>query len=187
MLHIKRRREATRHFLRLLCSAILAAAIAGCANTPKSKGIPWWPQGPGNTAEDVLQTSDAGPPGTSHDLPSSSTQPTYRDAHAVRYGDLLFISGQVAADPASPGSSGSDIEAQVRSTMDNVVRILESHGLAISNIVSVTLYLRDIAELPRADAVYTSYFRRGLPARSVVGINELPNGSLVEIAVIAGK
>ena len=71
--------------------------------------------------------------------------------------------------------------------MDNVVRILESHGLAISNIVSITLYMQNIAELPRAEAVYESYFRRGLPARSVVGVDGLPNGSLVEIAAIAGK
>jgi Putative translation initiation inhibitor, yjgF family len=186
MLQTECRRDATRYFLRLLCASILAAAIAGCADTPTSKGIPWWPQGPGSTAEDVPQTSDTGLPGADHDSPSSSTQPAHRDAHAVRYGDLLFVSGQVAAAPA-PESPGSAIEGQVRSAMDNVVRILESHGLAISNIVSVTLYMRDIAELSRADAVYASYFRRGLPARSVVGVNGLPNGSLVEIAVIAGK
>ena len=187
MLHIQRRRNAMSQVLRLLCGAILAAAIAGCANTPKSKGIPWWPQGPGNTAEDVLRTSDVEPHSASHEAPSSSTQPVYRDAQAVRYGDLLFVSGQVADGTASRGSAGSDVEAQVRTAMDNVVRILESHGLSISNIVSVTLYMQNIAELPRADAVYASYFRRGLPARSVVGVNGLPNGSLVEIAVIAGK
>jgi endoribonuclease L-PSP len=162
-------RHAMYQVLRLLCSTILAAAIAGCANTPKSKGMPWWPQGPGNTAHDVLRTSDAEAAGNSHESLSSSTQPEYRDAQAVRYGGLLFV------------------EAQVRSAMDNVVHILESHGLSISNIVSVTLYLQDIADLPRADAIYAAYFRRGLPARSVVGIDGLPNGSLVEIAVIAGK
>jgi 2-iminobutanoate/2-iminopropanoate deaminase len=173
--------------LRLLCGAILAAAIAGCANTPKSKGMPWWPQGPGNTAEDVLRISDVEPPSASHEAPSPLTRPVHRDAQAVRYGDLLFVSGLVADGTASPGSAGTDVETQVRTAMDNVVRILESHGLSISNIVSVTLYMRDIAELPSADAVYASYFRRGLPARSVVGVNGLPNGSLVEIAVIAGK
>jgi 2-iminobutanoate/2-iminopropanoate deaminase len=183
MLHIQRRRNAMSQVLRLLCGAILAATIAGCANSPKSKGIPWWPQGPGSSAEDVLRTSDAGPSSASHESLSPSTRPAYRDAQAVRYGDLLFVSGQVAADPASQG----DIEAQTRTAMDNVVRILESHGLSISNIVSVTLYMQDIADLQRADAVYASYFRRGLPARSVVAVNGLPNGGLVEIAVIAGK
>lgn len=169
--------------LRLLCGAILAAAIAGCANTPTSKGMPWWPQGPGNTAKDVLPTSDVDAASASHE----SSRPVDHDAQAVRYGDLLFVSGQVGDGPASRGNPGSNVEAQVRAAMDKVVRILESHGLSISNIVSVTLYMQDIAELPRADAVYASYFRRGLPARSVVGVNALPDGSLVEIAVIAGK
>jgi 2-iminobutanoate/2-iminopropanoate deaminase len=173
--------------VRLLCSSILAAAIAGCASTPKSKGIPWWPQGPGNTAEAVLRTSDVEPASVSHETASSATQPVYRDAQAVRYGDLLFVSGQVADGTASRESAGSAVEAQVRIAMDNVVRILESHGLAISNIVSVTLYMQDITDLPRADAIYASYFRRGLPARSVVGVGGLPSGSLVQIAVIAGK
>jgi 2-iminobutanoate/2-iminopropanoate deaminase len=187
MLHFYARGNAMSHVLRFLCSTILAAAIAGCANTPKSKGMPWWPQGPGNTAEDVLRTSDVEQPSARHEAPSSSTQPVYRDAQVVRYGDLLFVSGQVADGTASRGSAGTEVEAQVRIAMDNVVRILESHGLAISNIVSVTLYMQDIADLPRADAIYASYFRRSLPARSVVGVDGLPNGSLVEIAVIAGK
>jgi 2-iminobutanoate/2-iminopropanoate deaminase len=187
MLHIEGRGTAMRRVFRLLCSTILATAIAGCASTPTSKGMPWWPQGPGNTAEDVLRTSDAGAPGDSHASASSSAQPEYRDAQAVRYGDLLFVSGQVAAHSASAGSAGGDVDAQVRIAMDNVVHILESHGLSISNIVSVTLYMQDIADLPRADAIYASYFRRGLPARSVVGVDGLPNGSLVEIVVIAGK
>ena len=76
---------------------------------------------------------------------------------------------------------------QVRIAMDNVVHVLESHGLSISNIVSVTLYLQDIADLPRADAIDALYFRRGLPARAEVGIDGLPNGSPVEIVVIARK
>jgi 2-iminobutanoate/2-iminopropanoate deaminase len=187
MLHVQATGNAMSQVLRLLCSIILVVAIAGCANAPKSKGIPWWPQGPGNSAEDVLRTSDVEPPSAGHDAPSSSTQPADRDAQAVGYGDLLFVSGQVADGTASRQSAASDVEAQVRIAMDNVVRILESHGLAISNIVSVTLYLQDIADLPRADAVYAAYFRRALPARSVVGVDGLPNGSLVEIAVIAGK
>jgi 2-iminobutanoate/2-iminopropanoate deaminase len=187
MLYIQSREEAARLIVRLFCGVIIAVVVAGCGNTPKSKGIPWWPQGPGNTAEDVLRTPGVEPASVSHESTSSSTQSVYRDAQAVRYGDLLFVSGQVADGRASPGNVGSDVEAQVRTAMDKVVRILESHGLSISNIVSVTLYMQNIAELPRADVVYASYFRRGLPARSVVGVNGLPNGGLVEIAVIAGK
>jgi 2-iminobutanoate/2-iminopropanoate deaminase len=187
MLHTNPRRNAMSQGLRLLCGAIVAAAIAGCANMPKSKGIPWWPQGPGNTAENALRASEVEPHNASQEPPSSSTESVHRDAQAVRYGDLLFVSGQISDGPPSRGSAGTDVEAQVRTAMDNVVSILESHGLSISNIVSVTLYMQNIAELPRADAVYASYFRRGLPVRSVVGVKGLPNGSLIEIAVIAGK
>jgi 2-iminobutanoate/2-iminopropanoate deaminase len=119
---------------------------------------------------------------------ASSSQPlTAGDTQAVRYGDLLFVSGQIADDPASLAIVGSDIQTQVRTAMDKVARILESHGMAMSNVLSVTLYIQDLDELPEADAVYASYFRRSLPARSVVRVDGLPKGSPVEISVIAGR
>lgn len=169
---------------------ILAAAVAGCAGTPKKGGFPWWPQGSGGASGEVLRAAEAEPSqaATHTDtVRSSSAQPANRQAQAARYGDLLFVSGQIADDPASLAIVGSDIEAQMRTAMDNVVRILGSHGLTVSNILSVTLYMQDIDELPSADAVYASYFRRSLPARSVVRVDGLPQGSLVEISVIAGK
>ena len=105
----------------------------------------------------------------------------------MRYGDLLFVSGQIADDPSSQPIAASDIQFQVRTAMDSVNRILESHGLTMSNVLSVNLYLQDLDELPKADEVYASYFQRGLPARSVMRVSGLPNDSLVEISVIAGK
>lgn len=189
MLHVKRRRDAVRLVVRLLCGAIFAAAVAGCANTPKTRGLPWWPQGPGNASEGVPPNVDepaqaATQAGTVHSLSIPSAD-IYTEA--VRYRDLLFVSGQAAIDPASLTIVGSDIQTQVRVTMDNLVRILASHGLAIGNVLSVTMYMVDIDELPKADAVYASYFRRSPPARSVVSVKGLPKGSLIEIAVIAGR
>jgi 2-iminobutanoate/2-iminopropanoate deaminase len=116
-----------------------------------------------------------------------STRGSNKSAQAVRYGDLLFVSGQIADDQSSLPIAASDIQAQVRTAMDNVNRILESHGLTMSNVLSVNLYLQDLDELPKAEAVYASYFQRGLPARSVMRVSGLPNDSLVEISVIAGK
>ena len=152
----------TMFAIRLLGVALLAAAVAGCANSPEARSILWWPQGPGDSYDPV---------------PSSFAR---SEAQAIRRGNLVFVSGQTA------GTAG-DIEAQVRDAMDNVVRILESHGLGSSNIISVTLYMREIGDLQRADAVYASYFPRGMPARSVVGVSTLPGGSLVQISVVAGK
>jgi reactive intermediate/imine deaminase len=105
----------------------------------------------------------------------------------VRYGDLFFVSGQIAEDPSSLAIVGSDIQTQIRTAMDNLKRILEDHGLTMSNVLSVNLYLQDIDELQEADEVYATYFRRGLPARSVMRVSGLPKGSLVEISAIAGK
>lgn len=153
---------------------ILLGAVAGCAGTSKAVNLPWWPQAPG-TAIDADPVS----------VPSAPRAPRY--AEAARYGDLLFVSGQIAADPVSMAIVGSGIQAQMRTAMDNVVRILESHGMTVGDILSVNLYMQDIDELPSADAVYASYFRRSLPARSVVRVDGLPRDSLIEIAVIAGK
>jgi 2-iminobutanoate/2-iminopropanoate deaminase len=116
-----------------------------------------------------------------------STQASNPHALAVHYGDLLFVSGQIADDHTSRAIVGNDIQAQVRTAMDNISRILESHGLTMSNVLSVNLYLQDLDELPKADEVYASYFQRGLPARSVMRVSGLPNDSQVEISVIAGR
>ena len=207
MLYCRLNPDATRTVFRLLWGVILAAAVGGCAGTPKKGGFPWWPQGSGSTSQDVPSTANAEPSGTSQASKSPSTHadessptatraaaaalpsspPTTGDTQAVRYGDLLFVSGQIADDPASLAIVGSDIQTQVRTAMDNVARILESHGMTMSNVLSVTLYMQDTDELSKADAVYATYFRRSLPARSVVRVDGLPKGSLVEISVIAGK
>lgn len=171
----------------LLCCLILATAVTGCADTPKRGGIPWWPQGPGDVSQDALAAANFSV-ATGADTPqSSSTAAIHASPQAVRYGDLLFVSGQLADDPASLAIVESDIQAQARTAMDNLERILEIHNLTMSNVLSVTLYLQDIDELAKVDEVYASYFRRGLPARSVVRVSGMPNGSLVEISAIAGK
>jgi 2-iminobutanoate/2-iminopropanoate deaminase len=207
MLYGRLEQDATRTVFRLLCGVILAAAVAGCAGTPKKGGFPWWPQGPASTSQDALSTGNAEPSGTSEAskspsahadessqtttgaaaAASSAPPPTTGDTQAVRYGDLLFVSGQIADDPGSGAIVGSDIQAQLRAAMDNVARILDRNGMTMSNVLSVTLYMQDINELAKADAVYATYFRRSLPARSVVRVDGLPGGSLVEISVIAGE
>lgn len=183
----QRRLDSTRPIPGYLCCLILAAAVAGCAGTPKKAGFPWWLQGPGDNSGDVLRTATAEAV-THADTPHSPSKLSANShAEAVRYGDLLFVSGQIAGDPPSLAIMESDIQGQVRAAMDNVNRILESHGLSMSNVLSVTLYLQDMDELPKADEVYASYFRHGLPARSVMSVGGLPKDSLVEISVIAGK
>lgn len=189
MLHDRRGLDSARPFFRLLCSAIFATAVAGCAGTSGKMSLPWWTQGPGGGSGEALRPL-AEPPreATQTDtVLSSSAQPANNQAQSVHYGHLVFVSGQIADDPVSLAIVGSDTQAQMRTAMDNLARILEGQGLTVSNILSVTLYMQDIDELPKADAVYATYFKGSLPARSVVRVDGLPKGSLIEIAAIAGK
>lgn len=107
---------------------------------------------------------------------------------ASRYGDLLFISGQIALDPRT-GAFDADapIEVQTQRVLDNVRAILESNHLTMANIVSVTVYLSSLGNLVPMDRAYQAYFRQQLPARSVVEVSKLPRGALVEISAIAGR
>jgi len=139
----------SRSMTRIVFGMLLGAGVTGCANQPETRGIFWWPQGPGTTAEDLKPAA-------------SSPQP-------LRQNDELFVSGQIAAMP-DPGTTGQNgLEGQLRNALDNAFRMLASHGLVIADIVSVTLYARDIDDLQRANTAYAAYFPRNLPARAVVG------------------
>ena len=105
----------------------------------------------------------------------------------TRYGDLVFISGQIALDAQSNQLRGATIEEQTRQVMENVRAVLESHRLTFANLVSVTVYLKDINDFRGMNATYEGYFRGALPARSVVAVAQLPRGALVEVSAIAGR
>jgi 2-iminobutanoate/2-iminopropanoate deaminase len=107
---------------------------------------------------------------------------------ATRYGDMLFVSGQIALDPRTGTlSADATIEGQTRQVMENVRSVLEANRLTMANVVSVTMYLSRINNLPAADRVYGTFFKGALPARSVVEVANLPRGALIEVSVVAGR
>jgi 2-iminobutanoate/2-iminopropanoate deaminase len=71
--------------------------------------------------------------------------------------------------------------------MENIRAVLESHRLTMANIVSTTVYLKDINDFRGMNNAYESYFRGALPARSVVEVSRLPRGALIEISAVAGR
>jgi len=180
-----------RQMIHKLFCVLLGAGLAGCANQPEARGVFWWPQGPGTTAEDLRSTAGSPASNTARAdrLPEtrSSVQSAGGESQPLRQGDLLFVSGQIAGFPGSEAAAGNGLEGQARRAFDNALRILKSHGLDSTDIVSVTLYARDIDDLQRVNAAYAAYFPQTLPARAVVGVDTLPAGSLIEIAVIARK
>jgi 2-iminobutanoate/2-iminopropanoate deaminase len=175
---------------------VAAAALAGCTSSGSSRF--WVAQGPGDIPEaPAARTAQAQPAAAPKPAPSpapSSAIATPAPSPALggytqasRYGDLLFVSGQIGLDPVSNQMRGTTVADQTRAVMENIRAILEAHRLTMANVVSATVYLKDLNEFRAMDDVYESYFRANLPSRSVVQVSRLPRDALVEISVVAGR
>lgn len=105
-------------------------------------------------------------------------------SHAVRVGELLFLSGQVPIVPET-GTIPEGIEAQTRQAIKNVEAILSAAGCSLANVVKTTVYLADMSLFGAMNEVYARAFAEPFPARSAVAVRELPKGALVEIEVVA--
>ena len=105
-------------------------------------------------------------------------------SQAVRSGDLLFCSGQIALDPASGNLTGNDIKSQTEQAMKNISAVLAASGATFADVVKTTCFLADINDFAKFNAVYAQYFT-GKPARSCVAAAALPKGALVEVEVTA--
>ena len=106
---------------------------------------------------------------------------------AVETAGLVFLSGQVGADPATGERGPDDIELQTRQVLDNIGAILGDVGLDHSDIVKTTVFLADMADYPVVNQVYAGYFGGAAPARSAVAVAALPGGYLIEIEVVAAR
>lgn len=89
---------------------------------------------------------------------------------AVSAGGFVFVSGQTPRDPASGAIVGSSVAEQSRQTLDNVRRVLAAAGATLDDVVSVTVYLTDVATWDEFNAVYREYFRDPYPSRTAVGV-----------------
>ena len=106
---------------------------------------------------------------------------------ATEVGGLVFLSGQVALDPATGERRPDDVEIQTRQVMDNIGGILGDLGLNYEDIAKTTIFLADMADYPKVNEVYASYFGTEPPARSAIQAGALPGGFLVEIEVVAAR
>ncbi len=106
---------------------------------------------------------------------------------AVRAGGLLFCSGQIALDPRTGVLvGGGDVEAETRQVLDNLAAVLAAAGLSPAQVVRTTVFLADLADFERVNALYAERFAAGVaPARACVQVAALPKGARVEIDCIA--
>lgn len=106
-------------------------------------------------------------------------------SQAVRSGSDLYLSGQIALDPATGNLVAGDFTAQARRVFDNLKAVLNEAGGGFENAVKATVYLTDLNNFQTLNAIYAEYFGEHKPARSTVGVAALPRGAMVEIDLIA--
>ncbi|MBQ6369064.1 MAG: RidA family protein [Parasporobacterium sp.] len=105
-------------------------------------------------------------------------------SQAMEINGLIYTSGQIALDPVTGELVGKTIEEQAEQVMKNLVAILEAAGTKPENAVKTLCFLTDIKDFAAFNEVYARYFTEK-PARSCVGVRELPKGAICEVEVIA--
>ncbi len=106
-------------------------------------------------------------------------------SQAVKVGNTLYVSGQVPIIPSTGGLVTSDIKAETKQVMDNILAILKEAGMDFGNIVKSSIFLTDMNNFAAVNEVYATCFMKDFPARETVAVSGLPKGVNIEISVIA--
>lgn len=104
---------------------------------------------------------------------------------AVRVGNMLFVSGQIALDPKDGSLFQGPVDRETEIVMENLKAILTEAGMDFSNVIKTSIFLMDMGQFAQVNEVYARYFTADFPARETVQVAGLPKGVQVEISVIA--
>lgn len=105
-------------------------------------------------------------------------------SQGIKYGNLLFVSGQTAMDPKT-SKIAEGVEAQAAQCLENIKAILEEAGSSLDKVLKSTVFIKDMDSFKKVNEIYAGYFTKNQPARSTVEVARLPMDVLVEIEVIA--
>ncbi len=108
-------------------------------------------------------------------------------SQAVRAGNMLYVSGQIAIDPETNTLVDGNIEDETKQVMKNIESLLSASGFSFSDIVKTTIFLSDMEHFVLVNGIYGSYFQSEFPARETVAVLGLPKNVNVEISVTAYK
>jgi len=106
-------------------------------------------------------------------------------SQAVKTGNMLFTSGQIAIDPENGELNLFDIPTETAQVMNNMKAVLNEAGMNFSNVVKTSIFLSSMSDFAAVNEVYASYFEADYPARETVEVSKLPKGVNVEISMIA--
>ena len=106
-------------------------------------------------------------------------------SQAIRTENLLFTAGQVGLDPSTMELVEGGIEAQTRQVLTNLRNVLETADSGLNFVVKTTVFLQEMSDFAKMNAVYAEFFPENPPARSTVQVAGLPKGALVEIECVA--
>jgi len=116
---------------------------------------------------------------------ASAPKPIGPYSQAVKVGQLIFSSGQIALDPLSGNLVEGDVASQTKQVIENLRAVLESAGSSLDHVVKTTIYLKNMDDFTRINEIYGNYFAASMPARSTVEVARLPKDVLIEIDCIA--
>ncbi len=108
-------------------------------------------------------------------------------SQAVRSGNMVFVAGQIPIDPKTGQLNTGTDEEQAAQVLENIKAILAADGMTMDNVVSTTVFVRDLNNFAKINAVYGTYFKDKPPARATVQASRLPRDVAVEISAIAVK
>lgn len=134
----------------------------------------------------LLDAVHAAPP-PAKDIIATKEAPTAIGPYsqAVRAGSMVFLSGQIPINPKTGQANLGTIEDQTAQVLDNLKAVLMADGMSMENIVATTVFLKDLDDFSKLNAVYGSYFKEKPPARATVQVQRLPRDVAVEISAIA--
>ena len=106
-------------------------------------------------------------------------------SQAIKFGNMLFLSGQIPIDPKTGQLNSGSIEEQTTLVIENLKAVLAANGMVLEDVVSTSVFLKDMNDFAKMNAVYGAYFNNKPPARTTAEAARLPRDVLVEISAIA--
>jgi len=107
-------------------------------------------------------------------------------SQAIRAGETIYLSGQIGLDPATMAVVDG-IEAQIHQVFRNLQAVAVASGASLADAAKLTVFLTDLANFAKLNEIMSQYLKQPYPARSAVGVSQLPRGALVEIEAILVK